>query len=146
MKLDYHPPHLILIHFPSALFPMDLLYAGLGFYLQEPAFNFAAFYALAGGVAIGWLAVVFGLIDLVRIPKEKPVAQRTGLIHGSVNTLVLSGYTVLFFMQWQAPEITYATVPLLLVKALLVVLLIGGNYLGAQMVLKYKIGTIKNDF
>lgn len=145
MKLDFHPPHLMLNHFPSALFPVEFAFAVIGFYRQDPSFNDAAFYTLTGGVLLGWLAAFAGIMDLARIPKEQSVAQRTGLMHGALNTLVLCGYTVLLFLQWQAPEITYATVPVLLLKVLLLLLLFGGNYLGGQLVLKYKIGTLKND-
>jgi uncharacterized membrane protein len=145
MKLNYHPPHLILNHFPSALFPMDFVCAALAFYRQDSALNYAAFYALAGGVMVGWLAAVFGLADLLKIPKEKQVAQQTGFIHGGLNMLVLSAYSVLFMLQWKAPEITYNSAPVLVLKAVLLLFLIGGNYLGGQLVLKYKIGTINND-
>ncbi len=30
MRLNYHPPHLILVHFPAALLPMDWVCAALG--------------------------------------------------------------------------------------------------------------------
>ena len=142
MKLHYHPPHLILVHFPAALFPMDLACSAIALYKHDPTFNYAAFYALAGGVLIGWLAVLFGFADLVKIPPEKSAAQRTALIHGSVNMLMLTGYSVVLFLQWEAGENTYASLPLLLIKGLLLILLISGNYLGALLVLKYKIATI----
>ncbi|MFC5271364.1 DUF2231 domain-containing protein [Adhaeribacter terreus] len=145
MKLDYHPPHLILVHFPSALFPVEFAFAAIGYYRHDLSFSNAAFYVLAAGVLLGWLAAFAGLIDLSRIPKEKATGQRTGLIHGGLNVLVLSGYTVLAILQYKAPEISYATVPQLLLKAFLLLLLIAGNYLGGQLVLKYKIGTLKND-
>ena len=45
MKIDFHPPHLILVHFPAALFPMEFVCAALGFYLKDATFNYAAFYA-----------------------------------------------------------------------------------------------------
>ncbi|KAA9331780.1 DUF2231 domain-containing protein [Adhaeribacter soli] len=144
MKLDYHPPHLILIHFPAALFPMDLVCSAIALYRQDQSFNYAAFYALGGGVLVGWLAVMFGFVDLSRIPAERKAALNTGLIHGSINTVMLIGYSVLFFLQWRSPEITYATVPLLLLKGVLLLLLIVGNYLGAQLLLKHKIGILNH--
>ena len=142
MKLYYHPPHLILVHFPAALFPMEFVCAVIAVYKQDPTFNYAAFYALGGGVLMGWLAAMFGFVDLVRIPAEKSKVQKMALVHGTVNLVMLIGYSVLFFVQWKAPEITYASKGLLLLKALLLLILIAGNYLGAQLVLKYKVGTI----
>ncbi|SMB80069.1 conserved hypothetical protein [Hymenobacter roseosalivarius DSM 11622] len=145
MKLNYHPPHLILVHFPAALLPMDWVCAALGWYTHNPTFTAAAYYALAGGVAGGWLAVAFGFMDLLRIPAERPAAQRTALLHAGINTGVLIGYSVLFFLQWRQPMLATATVPVLLLKTGLLLALVAGNYLGAQLVLKYRLGTIDND-
>ena len=144
MKLNYHPPHLILVHFPAALFPMEFVCSVIAVYRHDLTFSYAAFYALGGGVLMGWLAVMFGFADLVRSRDEKQNARSTALIHGSINTIMLIGYSVLFFLQWRAPEITYASTPLLLLKGLLLFLLIAGNYLGGQLVLKHKIGTIND--
>lgn len=141
MKLNYHPPHLILVHFPAALFPVEFAFAVIALYKQDPSFNYAAFYALGAGVVMGWLAVVFGFMDLVRIPEENGALRTKALIHGSVNTVMLIGYSVLFLLQWKSPEIIYASTSLLLLKALLLLILMAGNYLGAQLVLKYKVGT-----
>jgi uncharacterized membrane protein len=145
MKLNYHPPHLMLVHFPAALLPMDLVCAALGWYTHSPSFTAASYYALAGGVGAGWLAVAFGFVDLTRIPPEREAAHRTALVHGGINTLVLLGYSVLFFLQWRQPVLTPATGPLLLGKAALLLALVAGNYLGAQLVLKYRLGTIDED-
>ena len=142
MKLNYHPPHLILVHFPAALLPMDLICAALGWYTHNPSFTAAAFYALAGGVGAGWLAVVFGFLDLVRIPHEPKPVFSTALLHAGLNTCVLMGYSVLFFLEWQQPVLVSATLGVLGIKAVLLGVLMAGNYLGAQLVLKYRIGTI----
>lgn len=131
MKLNYHPPHLILVHFPAALLPMDLVCAALGWYTHNPTFTAAAYCALAGGVGAGWLAVAFGFMDLIQIPPERVAAQRTALWHAGINILVLLGYSVLFFLQWRRPALAPATVPLLLGKAALLLALVAGNYLGA---------------
>jgi uncharacterized membrane protein len=144
MKLNYHPPHLVLVHFPAALFPMDLVCAALAIYRHDQTFNYAGFYALGGGVVMGWLAVLFGFADLVKIPPERKAAQQLALIHGTINATLLIGYSVLFFLQWKAPEITNASLPQLVIKSFLLAGLIIGNYLGAQLVLKHKIGTINN--
>ncbi|MGV3538667.1 MAG: DUF2231 domain-containing protein [Rufibacter sp.] len=142
MKLHFHPPHLMLIHFPSALFPTDFVCAAFGYYQQEATLAMAAFYALAGGVLMGWGAVIFGFADLVKIPEAQTAARQTALLHGGLNTVVLLAYTVLFFLQWKAPQVSIATMPVLVAKALLLLILFMGNYLGGQLVLKHKIGTI----
>ena len=91
MKLDYHSPHLILNHFPSALFPVEFVFAAIGFYQQEPTFNYAAFYTLSAGVLLGWVAALAGLYDLAKIPKEKQVAQRTASRRSSRSLVVELG-------------------------------------------------------
>lgn len=138
MKLNYHPPHLLLVHFPAALFPMDLMYGALGWYTHAPSFTAAAYYALAGGVGAGWLAVAFGFVDLTRIPAERVAVQRTALLHAGINTLVIIGYSVFFLLQWRQPVLAPAPGALLLA-------LVVGNYLGAQLVLKHRLGTIDED-
>jgi uncharacterized membrane protein len=142
MKLNYHPPHLLLVHFPAALLPMDLVCAALGWHTHHPTFTAAAYYALAGGVGAGWLAVAFGFLDLVRIPPEPKPIFSTALWHAGLNTGVLLGYSVLFFLEWKPPVLVPATLGVLGIKAVLLGVLVAGNYLGAQLVLKYRIGTI----
>src|SRR5690348_11104436 len=119
MKLDYHPPHLILVHFPAALLPMDLVCAALGWYTHNSSFTAAAFYALVGGVGMGWLAAILGFVDLMRIPPEQTAVQRTALLHAGLNTLVLLGYSVLLVLQWRQPALVPATAAALLAKAAL---------------------------
>ena len=145
MKLNCHPPHLVLVHFPAALLPMDLVCAALGWYTHNATFTAAAYYALAGGVGAGWLAVAFGFMDLTRIPSERKAVLSTALLHAGLNTGVLMGYSVLFFLEWKQPVLVPATLGVLSVKAALLLALIAGNYLGAQLVLKYRLGTIHED-
>lgn len=90
----------------------------------------------------GWLAVAFGFMDLIRIPAERQAAQRTALLHAGINTGVLMGYSVLFFLQWRQPVLVPATGPALLGKAGLLLALVAVSYLGAQLVLKYRLGSI----
>ena len=44
MKLLGHPVHPLLIHFPTALLPMDLALSGIAFYKNEVAFSMAGLY------------------------------------------------------------------------------------------------------
>ena len=142
MNLNYHPPHLVLVHFPAALLPMDLVCPALGWYTHNPTCTAAAYYALAGA---GWLAAAFGFVDLTHLPPERGAVLRTALWHGGLNTVVLLAYSVLFFLQWRQLALVTATGALLLGKAGLLLALVAGNYLGAQLVLKYRLGTIHED-
>ena len=71
MKIFGHPLHMMLIHFPTALLPMDFLLSFFAYYNKDSSFLTAAFYCLAGGVLAGGLAIITGLIDLLLIQKIK---------------------------------------------------------------------------
>src|ERR1043165_2064020 len=94
MKLFGHPIHLLLIHFPSALFPMDVICSICAILYHRPGFSEAAVYAEFGGVVIGWLAALAGIADVAGVMKHKPQALNRALIHGAVNAAVLTGFTV----------------------------------------------------
>jgi uncharacterized membrane protein len=140
MKILGHPVHIMLIHFPSALFPMDLLGSWLGLRLGDPAFTKAAFFAAVAGVIIGWMAVVFGALDLLRINSEHPTSLKKALLHGGINIIVLGGFTLLVYRSWKMyPALTTDSIMLLIIKGLLVALMIIGNFIGGSLILKDKI-------
>lgn len=141
MKLFGHPLHVMLIHFPSALFPMDFVCAAIAFYTGNILFAHASFFALAGGAVLGWCAVLAGLFDLQHVMERHPNAMKKALVHGGINTTVLIAYSVLAGVAFKKyPEISTGSAGLLITKALLVAVLIVGNYLGGNLILKEKIG------
>lgn len=145
MKLFGHPIHLMLTHFPAALFPMELVCYFIFYKTGDTSFSNASFYAMTGGVILGWLSIISGAIDLIRI-KDNGAVQAKALIHGSVNTIVVFGYSILTMMIYKDyPNLPVATLTLLVIKASLNVLMIGGNYLGGNLVLKDKIGVIQSN-
>lgn len=144
MKILGHPVHIMLIHFPSALFPMDLLGSWLGCRLGDPAFTNAAFFAGAAGVMIGWAAGLFGALDLLRVSREQPASVKKGLLHAGTSITVLAGFTLLVYRSWKAyPALEADTTVLLIIKAILVALLITGNFIGGSLILKDKIAVEK---
>jgi uncharacterized membrane protein len=144
MKILGHPIHVILIHFPSALFPMDLVCSVLANCYNRPGLSEAAFYASVGGVIFGCLAVITGAFDLLPVVKDKPGSVNKALIHGSVNTTVLIGFTIFTFISYKHfPEIPYDSTLKLVIKGILVLLLAIGNFLGGSLILKDKIGVEK---
>lgn len=141
MKIFGHPVHIMLIHFPSALIPMDFVCYALQYYTHQPSFAFASFYALVGVVATGWAAVLFGILDTAEIPPEKTAAISKALIHGGINVLIIIIYTVLAYNAYKKyPALPEATLTLLAIKGVTVGFLIMGNYLGGSLILKDKIG------
>lgn len=141
MKLFGHPLHIMLIHFPSALLPMDLFCYAVYFYTGQTSFASASFYALAGGVILGWAAVLFGALDLIKIPADKLQALKKALWHAGINISVIIIYTVLAWIGYKNyPAMSKATVPLLAIKTVLIGVMMIGNYLGGSLILKDKIG------
>jgi uncharacterized membrane protein len=139
MKLFGHPLHLMLIHFPSALFPLDLVCsAAARFYSPEPLLQ-ASKIALIGGTVMGWLAVIAGTFDLLGVMKNKPGSLKKALLHGGLNGSILAGYTVLSFLALKEPETMVSSLWILIFKSLFVAILLIGNFIGGNLVLKDKV-------
>lgn len=135
----------MLIHFPSALFPMDLVCACLALYTGNPSFQDASYFAMVGGVLFGALAIITGTFDLTGLIDKKPLAMKQALIHGGINTTVMIGYSVLAYRAFKAfPDLTADPVAVLVIKACLVTFMIGGNYLGGSLILKHKVALENN--
>lgn len=137
MKLFGHPIHVMLIHFPSALFPMDVVCSFLGYFTGNMLFSHAAFFALTGGVLTGWLAVVTGAVDVMGIVRDRPADIKRALYHGSINATVLLVYTVMMLIVFKKyPELAPDQLSKIMLKGGLVTLLIVGNYLGGSLIFK----------
>ncbi len=144
MKVFRHPLHIMLIHFPSALFPMDFVCSFLGFYYGKISFVTASFYALAGGVVLGALAILAGIADLITVVKDKPAAAKKILLHGGINTAVIIAYSLLAYIAFtQYPQLTADSLLKLILKGSLITFMIAGNYIGGSLILKDKIGVEK---
>src|SRR5688572_11723799 len=89
MKLFGHPIHMMLVHFPAALLPMDFLCSAAYLMYPESGLVAAGFYAMMAGTVLGWLAVVSGTFDLLTVMKENENALKSALIHGGINGSVL---------------------------------------------------------
>jgi len=141
MKIFGHPLHVILIHFPSALFPMDLVCSIFAYNGGPASLTQAAFFASAGGVLLGILAAVTGALDLVPVVRDKPRSAGKALIHGGINGTVVIGFFITTYMAYkQYPAVAPDRLPELVVKGVLVLLLAIGNFLGGSLILHDRIG------
>ncbi len=142
MKILGHPVHLMLIHFPAALFPVELIFYYIYYRTGNVSFADASFYAMGAGAILGWLAILTGTIDLIMIKEEQAEAKVKALIHGFINATVVLVYSILAYVLYKKyPDLPAATIMMLGVKAALNILMIAGNYLGGTLILKYKIAT-----
>jgi uncharacterized membrane protein len=141
MKMLGHPFHMMLIHFPTALLPMDILLSFLAYYNKDSSLMMAAFYCIAVGVLTGLLAIITGLIDLLMIPKENKAGPGTALIHGFINGTVLLLFGVFAYKSWKIyPDLSIPALPIILIKTALLITLFIGNYLGGKLILQHHIG------
>lgn len=142
MKILKHPLHVMLIHFPTALLPMDLILSFLFYKTGNESFGSAAFYCLIGGIAFGWLSGLTGLIDLILI-KEK-TALSAALVHGGINLAVILVFSVFAYKSWNLyPQLPVPALTVLLIKLIMVITLLVGNYLGGRLIFKHHIGIEK---
>jgi uncharacterized membrane protein len=141
MKFLGHPVHTMIIHFPTALLPMDLVLSCLFFKTGNESFGTAAFYCVTGAVLTGIIAMLTGVIDLVTFKPEQKQAMGTGLVHGFINGMVIIIYGVIVYKGWKAyPLVPLPTITMLVIKALAVLTLLVGNYYGGTLVYKHRIG------
>lgn len=128
----------MLIHFPTALLPMDLVLSYLFYRTGNENFGSAAFYCLAAGVGLGLLSGITGLIDLLTI-KDK-AAIGVALIHGGINLTAILVFSVFAYKSWNLyPQIQLPTFVVLMIKLITVVFVFIGNYLGGKLILKHHI-------
>lgn len=144
MKLFDHPVHPLLIHFPTALLPMDLALSILYYTSGNISFYQAGFYSLVGGVVIGLLAALTGLLELFIIPKTDKKAITLALYHGFLNGAIIAIFAVITYKAWQIfPSPYFADEKGIIIKAILVISLFVGNYMGGRLIYKYHIGIKK---
>lgn len=144
MKLFGHPIHIMIIHFPTVLLPMDILFSFLTYYTKNTGFLNAAFYCLEIGVLSGALALLTGLADLLAIDRTNKPAMATALIHGFINLSVLLVFAIFAFKSWQLyPNLAKPQLASLVVKTVMILVLFVGNYLGGKLILSYHLGIHK---
>ncbi len=140
MKLFGHPVHPLMIHFPTALLPMDLALSIMDYHYGDHSFSLAGFYCLVGGSVIGLLAMISGLIDLLAIPRSNKQALVAALYHAFINGTIILAYCVITFRSWQRFPQLEADATTIAVRAFLIASLFAGNYWGGKLIYSHHIG------
>lgn len=144
-KVFGHPVHMMLVHFPAALFPFSAAVSLAALIYSSSELALFNFYIICTGTVMGWLALVFGLIELMQILNEKRTIK-TVLMHGGLNTLWLCIFTVIAGVQLKYyPGIPVPSVTQVITELIVVSVMIYSNYLGGELVLKYGIGKKTTD-
>lgn len=139
-RIAGHPIHSMLIHFPSALFPISLAFDILSIIMQNICLSCAAFYCIASGILLGMVAALVGAIDYSRLPSTHPAWNKASL-HALLNISWLILFSIVFGLRVrQFPNLGLATPLEMIMSAIGVIGFIYSNYLGGVLVFGYKLG------
>lgn len=135
MNIRGHPVHVMLIHFPVALWPV---HAALHFFSPQLPVGVAGitgFWCLVAGTGFGWLAACCGLLDLLSLQRKGDTRRlRDGLWHALLNSTVLIACTGLLALEYpHYPAITHGP-DFLSLEVLLLLVLGAGNFFGGEIV------------
>ena len=97
-KLFGHAIHPILIVFPLGLLATAVIFDVIHLVTGNPTFAVVAYWMMAAGIIGGVLAAPFGFWDWSHIPQGTR-ARTIGLLHGSVNALVLVAFIISWWMR-----------------------------------------------
>lgn len=128
-----HSVHVMLVHFPVGLWPAHECLHLFSSKLPAGAAAVVGFWLLAAGTALGWLAAIFGVVDLVGLrQKQDDQPLSLALIHGALNGAVLSGSSAILALEYGAfPVVSHGTGFLAGEAALLGVTFLGNHFGGA---------------
>jgi len=139
-----HPIHPMLVHFPTALFTVSVLFDLIGTGFSEQSFFTASFYCIGAGLAGGVLAGVFGLIDYVRLAGNDRLFQKASL-HALLQVSALMVFGVIFGLRYTSASDIHVPEPTeLAVSGVAVLLMLAGNYQGGNLVFVEGVGVKPN--
>jgi uncharacterized membrane protein len=136
-RLGKHRFHPMLVHFPSGLYPFGLVMDCIGFYTGDPVFYYAGWYAMVAALSTSLLAITYGAVDFLQL-KDRVVWNKA-FYHAALNGLWFITFLVLAFLRYKY-SIGSITGIHLLVEGVCVVGLFYSNYLGADLVVRHRVG------
>lgn len=89
-NIKSHPLHPILIPFPIAFFAGAVVFDILQLVTENASFGMTAFYLLVGGIAMGLIAALPGLVDLIATVPPGSSAQKRGITHAILNVCMIA--------------------------------------------------------
>lgn len=132
-----HPIHPMLIPFPLALWVFSLIADLIYFWRGNPAWEWIAFYTLAGGIIGAILAAVFGIIDYFSI-RDKTVSAIAAW-HARINVLALLLFAASFYLRTNnGARLVVGSLSIPLVLSIIGVISITvSGWLGGELVYKH---------
>ena len=132
-----HPSHPMFVHFPTALFPTSLLFDILSWIITEPALVIAAFYNIAVGLLGALLAILTGFVDYFGMVSGSR-KHRVTTWHMLANLPMISIFALSLGLRYLEFGGTRTPIHILALSLVGLLLLIVGNYFGAELV--YRMG------
>lgn len=138
-----HPIHSMLVHFPSALFPVAWMFDFVAWYLNTSFYALIGFYLLGIGILIGIFAICFGAIDFLSLASQNK-AWKIASIHALLNVIWMIIFSTIFGIQAiHYPNIEIAGMVQIILNGMTIIGLIISNYLGGELVYHYHLGSKK---
>lgn len=135
MRFRGHPLHVMLIHFPVALWPAHAALHLFGRQLPAGVPGVAGFWGLVAGTGLGWLAAGCGAMDLLRLQREGDARRLTvGLWHALLNGTALGGFTAILAAELPHYPAIAHTPAFIGAECGLLLVLGAGNFLGGELV------------
>jgi len=132
-----HPSHPMVVHFPTALFPTSFLFDLLSWGIAEPALVKVAFYNIAVGLLASLLAVLTGFVDYFgMVPGSRK--HRVTTWHLLLNLPMVAIFALSLGLRYLEIDATRTPLYIVVVSGIGLLLLIVGNYFGAELV--YRMG------
>jgi uncharacterized membrane protein len=131
-----HPFHPALVTVPIGAWICSLVFDVVSKRADDPVvYGRGAYWLIGIGIAGALIAVPFGLMDLLTIPRGTP-AWRTGLLHAAVNDVVLVLFLVSFLSRRDGPFGETST-GLIALSAVALGLLTVSGWLGGKLAYRY---------
>ena len=137
-SISSHPIHPMLVAFPIGLFVTSFVFDLISLASGNPALAAAAWYCAIAGIVGGFAAAIPGVIDYLGVVPPRSSGKKRGLMHGSLNTIVLVLFIAMVIYRGSSAAMPNR-VSVLLSLAGVVLLGISG-WLGATLVYRNQIG------
>ncbi|HJR24292.1 MAG TPA: DUF2231 domain-containing protein [Acidimicrobiales bacterium] len=132
-----HPFHPILVTVPIGAWVASLVFDLTSRWSGEPeVFVKGSFWLIAIGIVGALAAALFGLLDLLTIPRGTP-AFRTGLAHMGLNLTVVGLFAASFLLRRDHLDEGDVTVAAFVCSAIALALLVVSGWLGGKLAYRY---------
>lgn len=137
-----HPIHPMLVPIPIGAWVASLVFDIASRLVDDPDFLVrGAYWLIAMGVVAALLAAVFGIMDLLAIPRgTRPF--KVGLVHMSMNVTLVAVFAASFFARINQPTSEATDVWLVAVSAVAILALLVSGILGGRMSYHYGVRVV----